>query len=41
MILDLIEQIDGENLVLCDIKPSHFGLNDEGKLKVSIYMLKD
>lgn len=35
MILDLVEQIDGDNLALCDIKPNHFGINEEGKLKVS------
>lgn len=34
MILDLVEQIDGDNLVLCDIKPNHFGISDEGKLKI-------
>lgn len=34
LILDLIEQIDAENLSLCDLKPSHFGMSEMGKLKV-------
>ncbi|XP_024084884.1 protein FAM69A isoform X2 [Cimex lectularius] len=32
-IIELIEQMDLENIILCDMKLTHFGINSNGKLK--------
>lgn len=34
LILDLLEEIDSENLAICDVKPNHFGITNSGKLKI-------
>ncbi|KAL1129257.1 hypothetical protein AAG570_013786 [Ranatra chinensis] len=33
MVLELVEEIDSQGLLLCDVKPSHFGLSGLGRVK--------